>query len=196
MLSKLLKKESLFCILYKIDKKVAEQYQAKPCPHCGGPLHFANYLRKPRGGPDDIPEKYLLQFSLCCGAKGCRRRVKVPSCRFNGRKVYWHAFILIIVSERQQPKHSDINIFKLSKLFNVSRNTITRWLHYYKEEFPFSREWKRIRGQVIASLKNDELPSNLINYFLNLKASGQEALVSCLKFLSRGSDFYWKIREE
>jgi len=32
MLSKLLKKESLFCILYKIDKKIAEQYQAKPFP--------------------------------------------------------------------------------------------------------------------------------------------------------------------
>ena len=121
MLSKLLKKKSLFCILYKIDKKIAEQYQAKPCPHCGGPLHYANYLRKPRGGPDDIPEKYLLQFSLCCGAKGCRRRVKVPSCRFNGRKVYRHAFILIVISERQNLKHSDINIFKLSKLFNVSR---------------------------------------------------------------------------
>ena len=86
MLSEVLKNESLFQDLYKIDLATAEQYRQMKCPHCQGPLYYANYPRKPRGEPDGVSEKYFLQFSLCCGAQGCRRRLIPPTCRFLGKK--------------------------------------------------------------------------------------------------------------
>lgn len=194
MLSNLLEKKSLFLNLYNIDKRTAEQYRKKQCPHCGGPLYYANYYRKPRGEPDGTPEECFIQFSLCCGTEGCRRRLKPPSYRFMGKKVYWHAFILVIMSEWQNKKLQEINVFKLSKLFDVSRNTVTRWIFYYKNNFPFSNEWQRIRGQVIASIKSNALPSSLVNHFLSLKSSAQDALVSCIKFLTQGADLHQKSR--
>ena len=32
----------------------------------------ANYPRKPRGGPVDIPEEYLIRQSLCCVSGGAK----------------------------------------------------------------------------------------------------------------------------
>jgi len=191
MLSELLKKKSLFHCLYTIDKNTAEQYRKMPCPHCGGPLHFANYSRKPRGEPDGICEIFFIRFSLCCGKEGCRHRIIPPSCRFLDRKVYWHVAILVIISEYQKKESS---IFKLAKRFNISRNTIARWIQFYQEIFPYRSEWQRIRGQVSALIKSNELPSSLVNHFLNLKSCAKNALISCLKFLSKGSEVYQKIR--
>jgi hypothetical protein len=115
-----------------------------------------------------------------------------PSCRFMGRKVYWYIVILIILSNWQNKETT--NIFKLSKLFDVSRNTIPRWIAFFQDIFPSSHQWKRIRGKVAAFIKNNELPSNLVNHFSNLKSCAKDALISCLKFLSQGSGIYQKIR--
>ena len=162
-----------------------------PCPYCNGPLHFANYPRKPRGEPEGLPEECFIRFSLCCGKEGCRHRVTPPSCRFMDRRVYWHSVILVIVSVCQNKASG---IFKLSKLFGVSRNTINRWIIFYQDVFPSSRQWQMLRGLAPAFIKNNELPSNLVNFFLSVKSSAKDALVSCLKFLSRGSGFIQKIR--
>lgn len=191
MLSEVLKNKSFFHHLYIIDKKIAEQCRKMLCPYCNGPLYFANYLRKPRGERDDLPEEYFIRFSLCCGTEGCRHRVTPPSCRFMGRKVYWHSVILVVVSEWQNKAFS---IFKLSKLSGVTRNTINRWIHFYQDVFPSSRQWQMLRGLIPAFIKNNELPSRLINYFLSIKSCAKDALAACLKFLSRGSEFFQKIR--
>ena len=79
MLSELLQKASLFFLLYRIDLDLAEQVQSKGCPFCHCPLHHANYTRKPRGGPVNIPDEYLIRQSLCCSNPECRRRTMPPS---------------------------------------------------------------------------------------------------------------------
>jgi hypothetical protein len=191
MLSELLKNKNLFYHLYTIDKNIAEQYRQMPCSYCGGALYFANYLRKPRGEPEGVSEKCFIRFSLCCGTEGCRHRVMPPSCRFMGRKIYWHVVILVILSDWH---NKATNIFKLSKLFGISRNTIGRWIVFYQDIFPSNPQWQLIRGQVAASIKSNELPANLVNYFLSFKSSAKEALVSCLSFLSQGAGIYQKTR--
>lgn len=188
MLSKLIKKKSLFYQLYIIDKSIAEQYRKMPCPFCGGPLHFANYFRKPRGEPDGVPEECFIRFSLCCGKEGCRQRVMPPSCRFLGRKVYWHAVILAIITDWQN-KTLKTCVFQLSKLFDISRNTINRWINYYLNVFPVSRQWQIIRGRISILVKNNGLPADLINHFIRFKSSAKAALISCLKLLSGWSCF-------
>ncbi|MFH1269216.1 MAG: hypothetical protein ABIK89_26095 [Planctomycetota bacterium] len=55
-------------------------------PRCSGPLHQANYPRKPRGEESDARPVWRLSF--CCGVEGCRKRTTPRSLRFFGRKVY------------------------------------------------------------------------------------------------------------
>jgi hypothetical protein len=48
------------------------------CPDCGGTLHAANYLRKPRGWLIALGEEHNLRFSFCCAVDGCRDRATPP----------------------------------------------------------------------------------------------------------------------
>ena len=79
----------------QVGQDLAGETRKKACP-CGGRLHSANYLRKPRGTPVQLPEQECLRFSFCCDRVGCRKRVTPPSVRFMGRKVYFGAIIILI----------------------------------------------------------------------------------------------------
>ncbi len=62
--------EEFFASLTKADAEIARQVAVGGCPWCEGPLHQANYLRKPRGGLFAIPgEAFPLRHSLCCGGR-------------------------------------------------------------------------------------------------------------------------------
>jgi hypothetical protein len=183
MLSELIKKKNLFPHLYEIDKKMAEQYRQLPCPYCGGPLYFSNYMRKPRGEPEDVPEKYFIQFSLCCGTEGCRKRLMPPSCRFLGRKVYWFAVILCILTDFQNTNEK-ATMSDWSMRTGICRNTIKRWLAFFHDTFPAGRTWRRLRGQISACVRNSSLPSSFINYCLTLKSTAKDALITGLICLS------------
>lgn len=76
MLPELLQTTKLFHLLHRIDIDLAEQHQKGGCSFCGGPLHYSIYQRKPRGGPDELPEDLFIRFSLCCGNEDCRRRTR------------------------------------------------------------------------------------------------------------------------
>jgi len=186
MLTELLKNEKFFLALYLIDKQIAEQYRGKKCPHCGAALHYANYGRKPRGERVNLPEEYLLRFCLCCAAKGCRKRFTPPSCRFLGRKVYWHCFIIIILTQYQTNPQKN-SAYNLSKEFGIYITTITRWLKFYRIIFPASEQWQNIRGQISSCVKDNELPCSLVNYFLKNKKTVEKAMISYLYFLAKGT---------
>lgn len=185
MLSELLQRVSLFRLLHRIDHDLAEQSRLAGCPYCRGPLHRASYFRKPRGGPDDIPEEYLLRFSLCCGREDCRRRVLPPSCLFMGRKVYWRIVIVVILTLRQRRKNG-ASINQLQRMFSVSRKTIVRWIEYFRAEFVIGAEWQRLRGLVSATVGNAALPGALLEHYLWHHRSVTGAVVRCLRFLATG----------
>ena len=183
MLPELIRKASLFSLLHHIDVDLAGQHRQGGCCYCGGPLHQANYMRKPRGGPDGIPEEFQLRLSLCCGWEGCRRRSLPPSVRFMGRRVYWGCVILVVMTLRQgRPDGMSAN--KLKKLFGVTRLTIKRWVAYFRDIFPFSARWQRLRGRVSSSVRDSHLPGALVRFFLLNSESAEEGLTACLHFLA------------
>jgi len=185
MLPELLEDVSLFRLLHQIDQDLARTCRQAGCPFCHSPLHSASYTRKPRGGPVNIPDEFCVRFSLCCSRKDCRRRVLPPSCLFFGRKVYWRAVIVIIVTLRQQrPSNCSINM--LARTYAVSRSTVVRWIHYFREAFPRSREWHRLRGLVSAQIGNKDLPQGLVAFFLRSSTSPAGGLIACLQFLASG----------
>ena len=185
MISELLKKSSFFSLLHRIDVDLAKQCRLKGCLFCGGPLHQANYDRKPRGGPEGLPEKYLVRQSLCCGREGCRRRFLPPSSLFMGRRVYFGAVILVVMALRQN-RPDGASALKLKLMFGISRKTFFRWITYFRETFPFSPQWQKLRGRVSSSVSNSDLPVSLLEHFIRCSDSAGEGFVGCLRFLASG----------
>lgn len=178
MLSELCQKATLFYLLFQIDRDLAEKVRAARCPHCGGPLHYANYPRKPRGVSNQLSEKSLIRFSLCCGREDCRRRVIPPSCRFNGARVYWHGLMLVVMTLRQGRSAG-----ALARKFGITRNTVARWIVWYRDVFPSSTTWQRIRGRVVPSISNARLPADLVKHCIARCSSPERGVISCLKLL-------------
>lgn len=194
MLSELLQKASLFSLLHRIDLDLAERIRIKGCPFCNNALHRANYERKPRGGPASIPDEYLIRQSLCCGCPGCRRRTQPPSSLFMGRRVYWGCVILVVMT-LHQGRPCGASVAKLERMFSISRQTIKRWIVWFRDEFPQSAQWHRLRGRVVCTISNEELPAALVLHFMNHFPRSEQALVACLRFLAAGSAILSNVSE-
>lgn len=183
MITELLQKSSLFSLLHRIDIDLANQCRLKGCSFCDGPLHQANYERKPRGGPETLPHDCSVRQSLCCGREGCRRRCLPASCLFMGRRVYFGAVVLVVMALMQN-RPGGASAAELKTMFGISEKTLIRWTIYFQEEFPLSTAWQKLRGRVHSSVSNSGLPGNLLAYFIHSRDSSGEGLVACLRFLA------------
>ena len=184
MLPELLQKTNLFQLLHRIDKDLCRRHWEQGCPYCGYRLNQSNYVRKPRGGPGNIPEEYAVRQSLCCARDGCRKRTLPPSCLFMGRRVYWGCVILVVVALRQH-RTEGASIGKLVRLFGISRKTITRWIRYFQEIFCSGPTWRRVRGLVPATVGNEHLPGDLLFYLIECGQTPRRAVVACLELLAQ-----------
>ena len=154
---------SYWRFLFSVDQDLAETARQKACS-CGGRLHRANYPRKPRGGPPDLPEEYRYRLSFCCERDGCRKRVTPPSVRFLGRKVYLGAVVILVSAMRQGP--SPRRVAELSRLFGADRRTIARWQVFWNEIVVRTPFWKIARGRLAPLVELSPLPRALTEAFL------------------------------
>lgn len=179
MCQKLLEDASLYKILQKIDKDIAAKAKAKRCPYCGGDLHCADYPRKPRGGPAANWPEYQKRFSFCCANEECRKRTTPESVRFLGRKVYLSAVIVLvsIFAHGLKPQR----FAQLRQWIEVDRNTLKRWLSWWRETLPRTKFWKSIGGlfEKIPEIKT--LPKSLWEKF---DGDDQKRLVSLLEVVA------------
>src|ERR1700677_3267748 len=58
---------AFFYFLPRIDEEFAAVTRLGRCPGCEGPLHVADYPRKPRGCPAAVREDYSWRLSFTCG---------------------------------------------------------------------------------------------------------------------------------
>jgi hypothetical protein len=154
----------LWPFLFAIDQDLAETARKNAC-RCGGRLHCANYLRKPRGTPLQLPEPQRLRLSFCCDRDGCRKRVTPPSVRFLGPKVYLGAVIILISAMRQGPTPRRVR--ELSARFGANRRTIARWQVFWREHFPQTPFWKSARARLVPVVEIVTLPYSLVDAFLS-----------------------------
>ena len=154
---------SFWSFLLTVDEDLAEEARKQGCP-CGGRLHTANYQRKPRGTPSQLPEPQRLRLSFCCDRDGCRKRATPRSVRFLGRKVYLAAIVILVSAMRQGPTPRRVR--ELSKRFGADESTITRWQTFWREHFPQTPFWKVARAGFITLGKIVDLPYSLVDAFL------------------------------
>ena len=153
----------LWSVLLAIDQDLAETARKKACP-CGGHLHCANYLRKPRGTLVQLPKAQCLRLSFCCDRDGCRKRVTPPSVRFLGPKVYLGVIVILISALRQGPTPRRVR--ELSTRFGADRRTIARWQVFWREHFPQTPFWKTARAHLVPVVEILSLPYSLVDAFL------------------------------
>jgi hypothetical protein len=142
------------------DEELARQVAAARCRHCGGPLHQANYQRKPRGGRlAEGGEACQVRHSLCCGWRGCRRRALPPSLRFLGRRVYLEAVVVlagVLVQLTATVRQARI-------ASGVPTRTLRRWGVWWSAVFPSTRTWREAKARFAPPPPQDsELPYSLV----------------------------------
>lgn len=161
---RLLQQASFWKFLLAVDRDLAATVCQAGCS-CSGRLHRANYRRKPRGGPADLPPECRDRLSFCCDREGCRKRVTPPSVRFLGRKVYLHAVIILVAAMRQGATPRRVGF--LAELFEIDRRTIARWQVFWQEQFPETAFWKVARGFLLPLVDAASLPLELLRRFLH-----------------------------
>lgn len=177
MYQELLGDASLFELLRAIDLDLAEEVRSAGC-RCGGVLHSARYLRKPRGGPPGLGREHGIRESFCCAEEGCRRRATPASVRFLGRKVFFSVVVLLVPVLRDGLTPARFR--RLERELPVSRRTVQRWRRWWREAFMTTTLWRR-RGAELPQLEEDRLPGSLLSAF---SSPGLAGVVSVLRWLA------------
>jgi hypothetical protein len=102
-----------------------------------------------------------------------------------GRKVHWRVVILVVMAIRQRPSPRT-TVEGLEELCGVPVRTVVRWTAFFRDEFPGSKAWRRIRGRVSSVVSSAALPGALVEYFLAQHTEPTQALVACVSFLAMG----------
>lgn len=179
---------TFYHVLDRIDAELAEATRRAGCRQCDGVLHTANYPRKPRGGPPDLPTTYKCRASYCCAVDGCRKRATPPSVRFLARRVYLSA--VVVLASALQHGVSAFRVRQLKELFGASRQTLLRWRSWWLEAFPASRFWQSLRGRLMPAADEATLPRSLVERFEGNGAEGG-ALAGVLALLQPISTRPW-----
>ena len=157
MCQSVLRDPTFFAFLFLIDQDHAATVRRQGCS-CGGPLHQANYERKPRGvrvgGAIETT-----RMSFCCG--DCRLRCTPASVRFLGRRVYWGAVVVLATA-----LCSGLSLRRgqqLTRQLGVPVLTLKRWREWWLTKFTTTAVWLDLRGRFLPPVATRDLPGELLN---------------------------------
>lgn len=140
------------------DGEIARVVALAGCRRCNGPLHQANYQRKPRGGwLFEVLEAFTLRHALCCGH--CRRRSLPPSALFLGRRVYIEAVVVLACAAREVAG----SVQDLADTTGVPSLTLRRWTTWWRDILPTLPAWSVLRARFVPPPPEEAtLPSSLL----------------------------------
>jgi hypothetical protein len=165
---------AFFRFLSRIDAELAAETRQARCLDCKGPLHVADFPRKPRGCPAAVREEYSRRLSFTCG--WCDARSTPASVRFLGRRVYV-AVMLMLVS----PPTSSVSR-TVGNLLEVPARTVGRWRTWWERDFQRTRFWQSVRERFVPSLPGGELPHGLLARFQAERSV--DRIAQMLRFIS------------
>jgi hypothetical protein len=147
-----------FVLLEQADERTVQRAVAEGCAVCGGPLHHADFERKPRGAwiaPEG--EQVVRRFSLCCGREGCRKRLTPPSLRFLGRRVYLGVVVIVASIAAQALGAAQA----LRQKTGVPARTARRWLQWWGGTFIDTEVFVAIRARLVG-VDEGKLPASIV----------------------------------
>ncbi|MBP6951914.1 MAG: hypothetical protein KBD36_03195 [Alphaproteobacteria bacterium] len=172
-------------LLKAMDYDLSQEERAKGCPHCGGALHRADYLRSPIGIPKEHREYYEDRYSHCCYK--CRKRATSPSLRFFGRRWYPGPLFIWISTLL----HGGVNkcCEQTKRIFGIilSKKTVTRWKRWWREAFKKTQFWKWASEFIPCERLNGSFPNQLFSMYTlskdntSLKKELPERALACFE---------------
>ncbi len=171
----LLQNPNFLSLLLQIDKELAAQTHSHGCP-CGGPLHRANYPRKPKACPKEVIDAFNSRLSFCCAL--CRKRCTSASVRFLGRRIYLGLVVLLVPVRRAQLSAAAAQVIQA---LGVPERTVSRWRSWWLQIFPATPLWQASCARFMPPVQTQHLPNSLIERFKDL---GADSLSQLLIFLS------------
>ena len=123
----LLHDPAFFRLLTRIDAEFAAQTRQGRCPECAGPLHVADFPRKPRSCPPSVRQEYSWRLSFTCG--WCDTRSTPVSVRFFGRRVYVAVALMLVSPPAGYATRA------LEQLLSVPARTLRRWENWWQRVF-------------------------------------------------------------
>ena len=165
---------AFFRFLTHIDKELAAETRLRGCLCCGGPLHVADFPRKPRGCPAAVQEEYSRRLSFTCGR--CDARATSPSVRFAGRRVYL-AVVLMLVSPPGSTAAQG-----LCDQLRIAAVTLKRWRAWWHEDFPSTRFWQSMCERFMPPVSIGQLPQSLLERFET--SAMTDRLTQALRFIA------------
>lgn len=148
---------AFFRFLTRIDEEWAAATRLEGCLSCGGPLHVADYPRKPRGCPAGVQAEYSRRLSFTCGR--CDRRATPPSVRFAGRRVYLAVVLMLVSPAGSRSARS------LCDRLRIAAVTLRRWRAWWREGFPSTPFWQSVCARFMPPVTMSELPQSLLERF-------------------------------
>lgn len=167
---------AFFRLLTRIDAELAaEAHQGRcPNPECAGPLHVADFPRKPRGCPASVREEYSSRLSFTCGR--CDARTTPESVRFLGRRVYVAMALMLLCPPGGSAAYA------LGGLLSVPACTLRRWRRWWQRDFQRTAFWQSVRDRFMPPVPAEALPRSLLERFQG--PSCPERLEQLLRFIS------------
>lgn len=168
-------------LLLELDRLTSDHIRARGCqnPQCKATgkvaLHDGSFQRKPRG-ITIICEEFCTRFSSCC--QTCRQRVTPPSLRFLSRKIYLGAVVAVTSALRHGVTPARMQ--RLKDLTGVSRQTVERWVAWWKESLPRTNLWLGRRGALVA-VKTEALP---LSWLDQAEGSPMDRVLALLRFIA------------
>ena len=165
---------AFFRFLSRIDQELAAATRLRGCQACGGPLHVADYPRKPRGCPAAVREAYSRRLSFTCGR--CERRTTPPSVRFAGRRVYLALVLMLISPPGSTSARTVCNGLRVASV------TLKRWRAWWCGSFPATPFWRSVCERFMPPVAISALPQSLLERF---EASAlTDRLAQALRFIA------------
>ena len=105
---------------------------------------------------------------------------------FWGRRVYWGAVVLVVTALRQQ-RTQGFTVRKITEWFDVTRSTLRRWLAYFRDVFPHSATWQRLRSRWLPAEPTEAIPAALLIGMERARDDPQTTVAKCLNVLLAGT---------
>jgi len=146
-------------LLLKLDEAIAWAVASAGCRRCSGPLHRADYARKPRGARIiEGLESFAVRHSLCCARRGCRKRALPPSVRFLGQRVYVEPVVVLASMWA-----GTAPVGEASEASGVPKWTLRRWSGWWRRELPRLPAWLELRARFAPPPPDEQtLPGSLV----------------------------------
>ena len=173
---------AFFSFLLEIDRSIAAEAHGKPCHRCNGKLDRADFWRSGHGLPGGADEECRRRFSLCCRVDGCRARLTPESVRFL-RGMSYVSFVIVLLSALSHGPSGE-RLATLAAQLNVSRQTIKRWITWWRNVVILSPLWRVRRGEFMPTLAESNLPQSLLDHYIGMINDSRAAVLTLLRFLA------------